>query len=163
MEQQQEKIRRFSKIVHILLNVTFVLGIVSIIIAALSLLLKTPYIFKLGNTQVVVPDFVLFLDKINTVWGAAQDSGSSALANLAQEIVLVIVLGFTRAVFRLLRDNGTPFRTDVAKALKNLAIALIVFGVFSGLAGWISAAIVGVLYMIFNYGCALQQESDTTL
>jgi hypothetical protein len=62
-----------------------------------------------------------------------------------------------------LRDDGSPFREDIVRALKRLAIALLVIGALSGVIPLLAAGVVWVLCLIFSYGSALQSESDTTL
>jgi hypothetical protein len=78
-------------------------------------------------------------------------------------IFTLIALRFTRRIFKLLRENGSPFREDIVKALKRLTIVLLITGGVSGAIPFLAAGIVLVLCMIFDYGRALENESDTTL
>jgi uncharacterized membrane protein YccF (DUF307 family) len=78
-------------------------------------------------------------------------------------IFTIVGLGYAKSVFKLLSQNSSPFREDVVKALIKLAIALLCMGAVSGVIPLLSAGIVWVLCLIFNYGHTLQNESDTTL
>jgi hypothetical protein len=78
-------------------------------------------------------------------------------------IFTIIALRFTKRVFRLLRENGSPFREDIVKALKRLTIILLITGTVSGAIPFLAAGIVWVLCLVFDYGRELQNESDTTL
>jgi len=180
MEKQTEKIMRFSKVINILLNITI---IVFIVVGALTLTawflsgsnlpsetitvngldMEVPYLFKLGDTKVFLP----------VIWKSGFDS--SGIEQLLRGIITVsfgdflgviftiIGLRFTKRVFELLRETGSPFRGNIVKALKRLTIVLLVTGCVSGVIPFLAAGIVWVLCLIFDYGCILQNESDTTL
>ena len=83
--------------------------------------------------------------------------------NLVGVILTLIAIRFAKKVFMLLRENGSPFREDVVKSLKKLAIFLLILGGVSGVVTFLAAGIVGVFCLIFDYGRMLQNESDTTL
>jgi len=177
MEKQAEKIKRFSKVICVLL---IIVTIVLIILAAAELLawiwtahnlgtemvtingvqMNMPLLFKVGNTRVFLP----------IAWGSSYDFlGASGLIpavglnGFLGTIFTLVGLRFVRKVFKLLRENGSPFRDDVVKSLKVLAIVLLVVGCFSGLVAFLAAGVVWVLCLIFDYGRSLQNESDTTL
>jgi len=83
--------------------------------------------------------------------------------DLLQTIFTIVGLGFAKTVFKLLRENGTPFRDNVVMSLKKLAVALLCVGAVSGVIPFLAAGIVWVLCLVFNYGRTLQNDSDTTL
>jgi len=162
MEKQKERISKFSKVVHILLKVVFVVAIVWCVFEALTWVVNRynlPYLFQFGNVNVVLP--VVFTDE------AALEALSGlriiTLVDIFRDVMTIIVLGFAKGVFRLLRSDGSPFRSEVVRKLRNLAIVLLCLGLVTGLTGIIAAGIVLVLSFVFDYGCSLQQESDTTL
>ncbi|MDR1599345.1 MAG: hypothetical protein LBS11_05685 [Oscillospiraceae bacterium] len=176
MEKQTEKIKRFSKVVHILLKVAFIALIVVGALQAFSLLwsfldLNTevlaiaggeaeyPLLFKFGETKVYLPmawetgfDFL-----------GVRSIASASLSGLLLTIFTIGGLGFAKVVFKLLKGNGSPFRDDVIGSLKKLSIALLLMGAVSGLVPFVAAGVVWVLCLIFEYGRILQNESDTTL
>jgi len=82
---------------------------------------------------------------------------------ILQTAVTIVILGFSKRLFALLKDSGTPFRIEVVTALRKTATALLVLGVISEPAAWIAAGIAYVLSLVFAYGVTLQNESDTTL
>jgi hypothetical protein len=181
MEKQTGKIMRFSKVICIFLNIAigifiaisiltlaawFITGtdLPSEIVMVNGVEMEVPYLFKIGNTKVLMP----------VTWKSGFDlSGIQALIPGTRNTVgigdflgvlfTIIALSFTKKVFRLLRDNGSPFREDIVKALKSLTIVLLVTGGVSGIIPFLAAGIVWVLCLIFDYGRALQNESDTTL
>ena len=181
MEKQTEKIMRFSKVVCILLNIAIgvfiAIGILTLaawlltganlpkeIVAIHGVDREVQVLFKLGNTKVILP----------IVWKSGFDlSGIQALipgigltvgiGDFLGVIFTIVALRCTRMVFKLLRGNGSPFREDIVKALKQLTIVLLVTGGVSGAIPFLAAGIVWVLCLIFDYGRILQNESDTTL
>ena len=176
MNKQAAKIKSFSKVIYILLKIAFITLIVVGALQAVSLLwsfldLNTevltiagveaeyPLLFKLGETKVYLPiawepgfDFL----GVRSVFTAN-------LSGLLLTIFTIVGLGFAKAVFRLLRGNGSPFRDDVISSLKKLSIALLLMGAVSGFVPFVAAGVIWVLCMIFDYGRILQNESDTTL
>ena len=120
--------------------------------------MEAPLIFKLGSVSVYLP----------IMWESGFDFvGTRAFHIIGVEDLLLTVftiigLKFGMALFKLLRENGSPFREDTVKSMKKLAIALLCMGVVSGVASFLAAAIVWVLYLIFDYGRLLQNENDKT-
>ena len=181
MEKQTEQIKNFIKVVHILLKVAIVYFIIIGILALGAWLLtgtnlptemitingtdmEVPYLFKLGETKVFLP----------VIWKSGFDFSSlRALApglrftvgigDFLGIIFTIIALRFAKSVFRLLREDGSPFREDIVQALKKLTIVLLVTGGVSGVIPFVAAGVVWVLCLIFEYGRILQNESDTTL
>jgi len=162
MENQKEKIMRFSKIVHILLKIAFIALIVVGASEAFSWLwsilklhtevltiagveTELPLLFKLGDFRVYLP--IMWTDGFDFL----------------QTIFTIVGLGFAKTVFKRLREDGTPFRDDVVLSLKKLAIALLCMGAVSGVIPFLAAGIVWVLCLIFDYGHTLQNDHDTTL
>ena len=181
MEKQIEKIRQFSKVICILLTIAYITLIV-IGVMVLSVWIWTtanlhtevvmingqemelPLLFKLGETKVFLP--VIWKAGFDFMGLGIQGFGSAVGVvnlNLVGVILTLIVIRFAKKVFLLLRDNGSPFREDVAKSLKKLAIFLLILGGVSGVVTFLAAGIVGVFCLIFDYGRMLQNESDTTL
>lgn len=182
MEKQKIKIMRFSKVIYIFLKIAYVVLIavgISYIFAWLLSIAnlnteiitvggverEVPILFKLGETRVFLPviwksgfdlqaNFELFGKRSIPVVG---------LGDIVLVIFTIIGIGYAKIVFKLLRENGSPFRDDVVKALKKLAVALLLVGAVSGAIPFLAAGIVWVLCLIFDYGCLLQNESDTTL
>ena len=166
IEKQTGKIRKFSKIIYILAKIAF---ICCIVIGALELTAWIavvgggPAIFKWGNVTIALPIIVF----------SSTDAGIPLIKDLfAQmggfdEIIrtffTVIVLGLSMRLFKRLKEAGSPFRKEVVKEFKKLGIALIVVGLFTGVVGFLAAGIAWVLYLVFDYGCVLQNENDTTL
>jgi hypothetical protein len=121
-------------------------------------------LFKLGNTKVILP--MIWKSGFNFSGLKALIPGigiTVGIGGFISVIFTIFSLRFTKRVFRLLRENGSPFREDVVKTLKRLTIVLLITGGVSGVIPFLAAGIVWVLYLIFDYGCALQYESDTTL
>jgi len=161
MEKYTEKIKHFSKVIYILLQIAFVTLIVAGCLTALTWLIRADYIpavlFKFGNTTVVLPHFPL---GSITIGDSAFHFG---IAEVARSIASLILIGIAKGIFKKLRIGGSPFRANIVKGLKTLSIALLCMSLFTGLETFLAAGIIWILCIIFDYGCALQNESDTTL
>ena len=90
------------------------------------------------------------------------DSPGKAIWALAQTVFAIIALGFGARVFQALQTAATPFHTDVSARLKPFAVALLLVGVVGNSACLLAAGVTWVLYLIFNYGRALEEEKDQT-
>lgn len=181
MEKQKEKIMKFSKIICILLSITIgvfiAIGVLTLLAWLLSGInlpteilningvdMEVPYLFKLGDTKVFMPviwksDFD-FSGIQRFIPGLSRNVG---VGDFIGVILTIIVLRFTKMVFKLLKENGSPFREDIIKQLKRLAIVLLITGSVSGVVPFLASGIVWVLCLIFDYGRVLQNESDMTL
>ena len=176
MEKQKVRIMRFSRVIFILLKIAFIALIVVGVMEALAWFwtvlklhtevvsiggvnMEMPLLFKVGNLTVTLP----------IAWEAGFDYlGTRAVQSigfddLLQTILTLVGISFAKQVFMLLMKDGSPFREEVVRSLKRLAIALIVVGVVSGVIPFLAAGIAWVLCLIFDYGRALQNESDTIL
>ena len=166
---QTEKIKKFSKIVYILLRIAF---IVFIVVGALELFTwiltigKVEPIFKLGNTEIYLYPVVELGD--NDIGGSLirewlPTIGKYGFEEILRTVFIIIALKYSMGLFKTLKTDGSPFRGDVVKALKKLAVVLLIVGCVTGIVGFLASGIAWVLYLIFGYGCQLQAESDTTL
>jgi len=177
MEAQKEKIMRFSRIIYILIKIAMIILIVAAALIAVSWLLigaglptetvtiggvdlEAPVLFKLGEAHVVLP----------IAWQSGVDSfgvrgllPTAGIGDFIGIIFTIVGLSFAKKVFGLLKENGSPFRDDVIKPMKKLAVVLLVVGIVSGYLPLIAAGIIWVFCLIFDYGRMLQHESDTTL
>jgi hypothetical protein len=177
MEQQKERISHFSKIVLNFLNIAFVVLIVVAVLVGIAwiwtlegyptdtitvgdITVESPLLFKSGDFRVFLP--ITWVEG-DDVFGFHGLFSNVTLGDFLSVIFTVIGVAATKRVFRLLRDDGSPFRPEVVRALKRLAITLIILGVMSGVIPLLAAGIIWVLCLIFEYGCSLQNESDTTL
>jgi hypothetical protein len=176
-KEQTEKIRFFSKVVYNLLRVAFIafiaVGVVQFfawLMSALALHTDTILIngknidvsllMKIGEFKLYMPVFMMNdagfdasgLGLLHFTFGDALRTG-----------FIINALSYAKKVFRALRDNASPFREDVLRQFKHLAVALLLLGVVTGVVGFLAAGIVWVLCLIFEYGCILQNESDTML
>jgi hypothetical protein len=181
MDQQKEKIMHFSRIICILLGVAIgiviAVSIISLIVWPISGLNLPTEIVNINGVDTEVPYILIFGDTkvlMPVIWQPGSDySGiQSVILGLGLNVGAVgfisciftlIGLWSTKRVFKLLRENGSPFREDVVKALKRLAIVLLILGFMTGLLTFLMAGIVWVLCLVFDYGRALQNESDATL
>jgi hypothetical protein len=180
MEKQTEKIKRFSKVICILLTITYialiVVGVIELfawiwstaninteIVTIDGVEMELPLLFKLGEHRVFWPviwksgfDFT----GLSVIQGFASTVG---IGDFLSTIFTLIAIRLSRRVFLLLRENGSPFRDDIVKSLRKLAIFLLLMGGISGAVPFLAAGIVWVFCLIFDYGRMLQNESDTTL
>ena len=180
MEKQAEKIKRFSNIICILLKIAY---IALIVVGAMELFAwmwslanlhtemvmingverELPVLFKFGSVRVAWP--VMWESGFNFIEQISSRGfvTSVGLGDLLGTVFTLVALRFSMRVFKLLRENGSPFRDDVVRSLKVLAIVLLVVGGATGMISFLAAGIAWVLCLIFDYGRILQNESDTTL
>ena len=176
MENQKEKIMRFSKIIHILLKIAFIALIVVGASEAFSWLwsilklhtevltiagveTELPLLFKFGDFKVYLP--IMWAGGFDFL--GVRSIPAIGFGDFLQTIFTIVGLGFAKTVFKQLQEDGTPFRDDVVLSLKKLAIALLCMGAVSGVIPFLAAGIVWVLCLIFDYGHTLQNDHDTTL
>ncbi|GHU44808.1 hypothetical protein FACS1894111_12630 [Clostridia bacterium] len=181
MEKHTEDIRHFSKVIYILLEIAFVAFIVAGAVEAVSWFMsvlalhtdtimvggkniEVPLLLKAGDFKIYMPVFIM--GEVGV--GVGVDlSGFGVLkfsfGDVLRTAFTIVVLAYAKSTFRTLRDSGSPFRKDVVRSFKRLAIALLAVGFVTGVVGFLAAGIVWVLCLIFDYGAALQNESDTTL
>ena len=181
MEKQIEKITRFSKAVCVLLNVAIVITIVVGVFVLFAWLLtgldlpaeivningadmELPYLFKFGETKVFMPVIWRSGFDFSSVGALSFNNGQTVgFGDLLGVIFTVAGLRYAKNVFALLKINGSPFREEIGSALKKLTVVLLVTGFVSGVVAFLAAGVAWVLSLIFDYGRALQYESDTTL
>lgn len=80
-------------------------------------------------------------------------------------VLIIVAMSLFINIFTLIKKNGTPFCEEVTQSLKNAFIftAILIFlvsGIFSGL---VMSLVFWCIFWIFEYGSALQTESDETL
>ncbi|MDR0916941.1 MAG: hypothetical protein LBN02_07110 [Oscillospiraceae bacterium] len=177
MEKHTEQIRRFSTVIYILLKIAFVAVIVVGAVEAISWFMsvlalhtetvivgeksiEVPFLFELGDFKIYMPVFIMGKFGVDL---SNFDFLKFSFGDVLRTAFTIVALAHAKSVFRALRDTGSPFREDVVQKFKRLAIALLCVGVVTGVVGFLAAGIVWVLCLIFDYGCALQNESDTTL
>jgi len=170
METYTRKIASFSGVVYVLAQIVFwaMLALSAFLALGYILAIAAPYTSSnvLGATftlpashhvdgrQVLLPGFdfagygLNFTVNMSTIIGF---------------VLTLLPLGAARRLFNALRIDGNPFRPEIVRLIKRLAIVLLLIGVFGGIIGFIGAALVMVLYFIFDYGTALHLESETTL
>jgi hypothetical protein len=181
MEKQKEKIKRFSKVICIFINIAIVILIVTGVFLLFAWLIsgndlpteivtvngvemEVPYLFKLGNTKIFMPIIWKSGFEFSNIGALIPGTGNTVgFADVLAIIFTLIVLYCTKRVFKLLRDSGSPFNEDIIKALKRLTIVLLITGGLTGIIPFLTAGIVWVLSLIFDYGRSLQIESDTML
>jgi len=78
--------------------------------------------------------------------------------------IILLAMLYVRGVFKNLLDGGSPFNKKVCNAIAGLAGAFVGMGLVQlSLIMFFAAALVGLIYLIFDYGRILQEDADTTL
>ncbi len=181
MEKTQATLRKFSHVIYVFAKIGFIAAIVGVCIAACAMVclaVTGSMNFDIGN------GVTLLLAKtdgnIATVWGTM----AYALTSCA---LLITVMRLLMRLFANIRDCYTPFTAENAELFKKMAIWMIIVSVVPAMAGQIvgktCAVIIGIPFsaefadgfsiiavlvlfamsMVFKYGCALQEQADTTL
>jgi len=169
MEKYTERIKKFGKAAHILLQIAFWT------LTALFAVFALAYILKLAGVSAA--DYLTSkitlregtqVENINIVMPGFDFDGygmsfAVTTASILEYAVTLVALAFAKRVFKTLSGDGNPFCAEVVSGFKRLAIALLAVGVFGGVIGFVGAATIAVMCMIFDYGSALHRESETTL
>jgi hypothetical protein len=83
---------------------------------------------------------------------------------LLYHVIILAAMLYVRSVFKDLRNGGSPFSKKVGTAIAGLAGTFVGMGmVQQSLIMFFAAALVGLIYLIFDYGRILQEDADTTL
>lgn len=98
------------------------------------------------------------LDKL--MYGLALEQ----LTNSVTLVICVLICHFVQRVFRLLHQSESPFDKTLIKPFKILFIILTIFVLFKSLIlGIITGGLLLCLYLIYVYGCRMQEDEDMTL
>ena len=182
--QELVNVKKSCKIVSIVLNVVKIIFIVGAILS----LIGGIYCFSNRDAidkQIASDIFVDFSEglesnittnvRIGNISYAMNDKidngefglvfGIDCLAATFICLVCTIVSHLFGSIFKTIQKSDTPFTSAILKKLKiSFIIIAVVLFLFSGLGtGAIAAIIFWALYTIFQYGCALQKQSDETL
>ncbi len=187
-EENKEKIKKvasgFYKALRVI-KVLLIIGIVLTIIwsiaffilgatdAVTTLYEKYPKIF--GDIEITIDkDELMFIkNKTITLEEVYQNNeldklmygeGVMALAEATSIVVFYFIAHYTQKVFRLLKDNESPFDESLLKPFKVLFIVLTIIiltrSVFFGI---LTGGILACMYFIYLYGCSMQEDEDHTL
>ena len=155
-----EKIKKFSKMTYFLLQVMFITLIITGIFEFFAWLVKIEHItalFKFGAFTIALPSFIkngITFNNSRYIFGFTE---------VIRTAMTIVIVGMAKKLFKKLRVDGSPFRAYVVADLKTLSIVLLITGLFTGLNSFLAAGIVWLLCIIFDYGCSLQNESNTPL
>ena len=108
MEKQTEKIKKFSKVVYVLLRIAFV---ALIVVFALELtawtltIAKVEPIIKLGNTKVYLPVFVSD-ETLEAIPFVREWIPANLLEEFLRTLFTIIAIRFAMRLFKKLKENG---------------------------------------------------------
>ena len=185
MEKIQKNLNKFSSVVFILAKICFVAAIVGICISGCAMVCfaatgHMSFNLTIGNGVTLHGLLADAQGNAPTVWGTMSYA-------LTYCIFLVAVMRMLMRLFSNMRDNYTPFTIENADLFKKIAIWMIVASIVPATVGQIvgkscaqmmklpfttefgdSFSLIAVLIlftmsMVFKYGCALQEQADTTL
>ncbi|MCL2698281.1 MAG: hypothetical protein FWE74_09415 [Oscillospiraceae bacterium] len=176
MQNNTAKIKKFSKVIYVLLKILFILCIVACVLLMATGILSlfnpdTNTIVIAGREIELFTVFSVGYMNVNLPVGWEADinflgmSFYPAVGFYSSILSAVMAVGtwFTMDVFKKLKEDASPFRSEVVRALKKTAVALLFVGIISGAMSLIAAAIVWLLSLIFEYGAQLQQQADETI
>ena len=155
MEQKRGKIKKFCGVIYVLL-------MLAVIIYIIMVLLDMVYeISPLLNLSFDIPAIRFGLmgqrGPLDSLWFVVPSM-------LVYHGIMLFAMLYVRSAFKDLRDGGSPFSKKVGNAAAGMAGAFIGTGLMQGnIMMFFAAALVGLLYMIFDYGRILQEDADTTL
>ncbi len=185
MEKIQKKLSKFSNVIFVFAKIGFIASIVGVCISVCAMTCfamtgNMSFVVELGNEVNLHGLLAEAEGNAATVWG-------SMTYALLYCICLIVVMRLLMRVFANMRDNYTPFTMENAHIFEKVAICMIVAAFVPSIVGQIvgelcaefmnlsftaefadsfSLIAVLILYtmsMVFKYGCALQEQADTTL
>lgn len=111
--------------------------------------------------------------QIQQVLSAVQSHGGSVpsiafllIVLLIKTALYLVVLWIVRSILLDISRRSTPFESIHVKRMRRIALLIFIASFINTgiqIADWCVALVVWFLSMVFDYGCALQQESDETL
>lgn len=184
MEPIQKKLKTFSRVMYVFANIGYVASIVGVCICGCALL----WALIMGSPTAAVQLGGVTIAGLVDAEGAnlAEIYGTLAFTT-AYCAFLIVVMRLMMRLFANMRDHYTPFTMDNAALFKRVAIWMIVASVVPAVVGQavgagcaklmslsfsaeyadgFSMVVVLLFYamsMVFQYGCALQEQADTTL
>ncbi len=185
MEKIQNSLRKFSSVIFVFAKIGFVASIVGVCIAAIAMVFfaaagSMTFDIAVGGGAALHGILAEVDGNAATVWG------TMAYA-LTYCVFLIAVMRLLMRLFANMRDNYTPFTMENAQLFKRMAIWMIVASIVPATVGQavgaacakllelpfhaefgdgfsvISVLVLFAMSMVFKYGCALQEQADTTL
>jgi len=155
MEQKRERIKKTCGVAYVLLFVAviaYVLMAISDMAYEIQPLVDLPFAIPairfglMGNRGPI--DHLSFV----------------IIAMLVYHGLMTFAMLYVRSIFKDLRDGGSPFNKRVGNALAGLSGMFVGMGLMQlNLIMFFAAALVGLFYLIFDYGRILQEDADHTL
>ena len=192
MEQNKEKINKFSRGVVGISKVGKICAIIGIVGCAIALIFLAIAAFAydpfveyvranpdtIGNIEINLGEkgnlILVVFDKITLgeliehkelMMTTLGDAAIECVEGLVSCIITLILMNFIKGMFEKLEKSESPFNTDLNKDLKKSFIALTLLVLIN--ASWIVAAIVGltlvIVYYLYQYGTSLQKDVDETI
>jgi len=155
MEQKRERIMKICGWAYVALAVGI---IIYIIIALLDMAYELGPLLDLPFATPAV-NFGLMGQRgpIDSLWFVIP-------AMLLYHGIMMFAMIYVRGVFKDLRNGGSPFSKKVSTAASGIAGAFIGLGLMhSNMLMFFAAALMGLFYLIFEYGRILQEDADHTL
>ncbi len=185
MEKIQNSLRKFSSVIFVFAKIGYIASIVGVCLSACAMIClaatgRMSLEFALDNGATLRALFAEVEGNAATVWG------SLAYA-LTYCIFLIVVMRLIMRLFANMRDNYTPFTMENAELFKKMAIWMIVASIVPATVGQtvgmacakmmqlsfageysdgfsiLSVLVLFAMSTVFKYGCALQEQADTTL
>ena len=166
MDKIRKRIQRMGKILRILCKVAKIIMIVSCCVAAVfmigalfheSFIDYSKRLFYDEGILDVVSSLNIFQD-MNIRYLILISGGIHILVRL----ITIFYLNVFEKMFLYMAEGGQPFTTEIAKKIRYLSFAMILFVFYNPLIG-ISFVFLGLLFSyLFEYGAYLQNKADET-
>ena len=184
METVQKKLQKFARVIGVFANIGYVASIVGVCLCGCALLWTIVFGSASAAVQIGGVTFAGLMGPSGM--NLAETSGTLAFT-LVYCVFLIVVMRLMMRLFANMRDYYTPFTMENAALFKRVAVWMIVASVVPAIVGQavgsacakflslpfsmeygdgFSLVVVLLFYamsMVFQYGCALQEQADTTL
>lgn len=179
MNEKQKAIKTSSKVISVIMKIGYIAMIVEMCICIVSLI----FVAVTGGNISYITSGTIRLVAV----GESLSSPAGVVAVCSAALILgafmFAIFFLTYRIFNEISRTCTPFNIKYAKQIKAIGILVAVMtivgnivdsigayyagvetlGMFSDSTGVIFGVIIFCLSYIFDYGCALQQQSDETL
>ncbi|ERI06573.1 hypothetical protein HMPREF9069_00130 [Atopobium sp. oral taxon 810 str. F0209] len=167
--QESENISQLRRMCKVLATIARILQILAI--AMLALFLLGMFAYAVLHAEIFTAPF---LGRMKVLWFSVktQDVLMSGIGIFVLTILGMLALGLVIAFFTLLQStfaqvaqSYSPFTEEIRKKLLALAVIAVVLALFGGnlLSAIFETIALVAFFLMFDYACELQLQSDETL
>ena len=165
---EKEKIIAMSKLLH------WILAVLAVMATVLGFMALFAYIWSISGlggqsylvegTRVTLPSF-LYIGGTNLFYWSIGEMNAFGFGpeGILRSFFMIASLFMAERMFYQLKKGKTPFSTEVISYFKRFSYALLFLNFATNVVAIVPPLILLAMVHVFEYGRALQEESDHTL